>query len=140
MKEELLVALRNALERGATLEQAAQSLTGAGYGTAEVQEASQFLSQGTASPTASPPTVKKVVPSTLQPAPPAQPPSPPVSPVIPVQPLPRASPFPTGTSVPEQPKSKKMLIILGTIVVVLLILLVLTIVFGQTLLDTFFKP
>ena len=46
MREDIVAGLRNALERGASLEQAVQSFINAGYNPAEVQEASRGLSFG----------------------------------------------------------------------------------------------
>ncbi len=46
MREDIVAGLRNALERGASLEQAVQSFINAGYNPAEVQEAMRGLSFG----------------------------------------------------------------------------------------------
>jgi len=49
MKEEILTGLRNAMERGSSLEEAAKSLTNAGYSEIEVKEASSSLTLGATS-------------------------------------------------------------------------------------------
>jgi hypothetical protein len=49
MKEEIIAGLKNALQRGQNLEQAAQSFINAGYSPQEVQEAKNFLIGGPAS-------------------------------------------------------------------------------------------
>ena len=49
MNDELTGAIRNALERGFSLEQAIQSLINAGYNTAEVKEAAKFFNQSASS-------------------------------------------------------------------------------------------
>jgi hypothetical protein len=43
VREDLITALRNALERGETTEQAIQTLVNAGYNRAEIEEASRQL-------------------------------------------------------------------------------------------------
>jgi hypothetical protein len=45
MNDELIGGIRNALERGSSLEQAVQSLINAGYNPLEVKEASKFFNQ-----------------------------------------------------------------------------------------------
>ncbi len=49
MIDEIIGGLKNALDRGDTLEQAAQSFINSGYNPAEVQEAVKFLTQGATS-------------------------------------------------------------------------------------------
>lgn len=44
--EDIIAGLRNAIERGSTLEQAIQSFINAGYNPAEVKQAGQAFSQG----------------------------------------------------------------------------------------------
>ncbi len=46
MREEIWAGLKNAMERGATLEQAVQSFINSGYSPGEVQEAAKALSEG----------------------------------------------------------------------------------------------
>ncbi len=46
MKEELASGLKNAIERGASLEQAIQSFLNAGYNPTEVSEAARLISSG----------------------------------------------------------------------------------------------
>ena len=46
MKEELIGGLKNALERGYTLDSAVQSFINAGYNPIEVNDAARYLSQG----------------------------------------------------------------------------------------------
>ncbi len=46
VREDLVAGLRNALERGASLEGAKQSLINAGYSSEEVEEASNYLHSG----------------------------------------------------------------------------------------------
>ena len=46
MRDEIIGGLRNAIERGATLEQAMRSFISAGYSQTEVQAAAELLSQG----------------------------------------------------------------------------------------------
>ena len=49
MKEELAAGIKNALERGSSLEEAMNSFIHAGYNPAEVREASQIASGGATS-------------------------------------------------------------------------------------------
>lgn len=46
MREDIVAGLRNALERGESLEKAVQSLINAGYNPIEVNQAAQNLSEG----------------------------------------------------------------------------------------------
>ncbi len=46
MREDIIAGLKNALERGSTLEKAVESFINAGYSPAEVKEAAQSLSFG----------------------------------------------------------------------------------------------
>ncbi len=46
MREDIIAALKNALERGESLEKAMQSLINAGYNPIEVRQAAESLSQG----------------------------------------------------------------------------------------------
>jgi len=46
VKEEIVVGLQNAVERGQSLEEAIQTLINAGYDQAEVREASSYVSMG----------------------------------------------------------------------------------------------
>lgn len=45
-QEDIIAGLRNAMDRGATLEQAVQSFINAGYNPIEVKQAAQALTQG----------------------------------------------------------------------------------------------
>lgn len=47
MKEELLTGLKNAIERGQSLEKAIQTLISAGYNSSEVHEAAESINAGT---------------------------------------------------------------------------------------------
>lgn len=49
MKEEIIGGLKNALERGSSLDSAAQSFINAGYNPSDVNEAARALSQGASS-------------------------------------------------------------------------------------------
>lgn len=49
MREDIVAGLRNALEHGASLEQAVQSFINAGYNAVEVKQAAQTLSGGVTS-------------------------------------------------------------------------------------------
>lgn len=49
MREDIVAGLRNALEHGASLEQAVQSFINAGYNAIEVRQAAQTLSAGVTS-------------------------------------------------------------------------------------------
>ena len=46
MQDEIVAGLKNALERGSSMERAIQSFINAGYNPATVREAAQFLSMG----------------------------------------------------------------------------------------------
>jgi len=46
MKDEIQAGLKNAIERGSTIEEAVQSFTNAGYNPVEVKEAANNISQG----------------------------------------------------------------------------------------------
>jgi hypothetical protein len=46
MNEEIIAGLKNAMERGASVEDAARSFINAGYNASEVNESAAFLSQG----------------------------------------------------------------------------------------------
>jgi hypothetical protein len=46
VKEEIVAGLRNAVERGQSINQAMQSMTNAGYQLGEVQEASRYVNMG----------------------------------------------------------------------------------------------
>ena len=46
MREDIVAGLRNALDRGVSLERAVRSLINAGYNPVEVRQAAQSLSQG----------------------------------------------------------------------------------------------
>ena len=45
-KEEIVAGLRNAVERGQSIQQAIQSMTNAGYDPKEIQEASGYVNMG----------------------------------------------------------------------------------------------
>lgn len=49
MNEDLIAAIRNAIERGASLEQAVQSLINAGYSSSQVNEAASSISNSATS-------------------------------------------------------------------------------------------
>jgi len=84
MTDELIGAIRNALDRGSSLEQAVQSLINAGYGQLEVNEAAKSFTQ---SATSISHTI--VVPKSLPPSKPEVKPSPPSisKPFVPSTPL-----------------------------------------------------
>lgn len=46
VRQDIVVGLRNALERGSSMEQAKQSLINAGYSTGDITEAANFLTGG----------------------------------------------------------------------------------------------
>ena len=49
MKDEIVSGLKNAVERGSTIEQAVQSFINAGYNPVEVRQAASFMSSGATS-------------------------------------------------------------------------------------------
>ena len=49
MRDDIVGGLRNALDRGETLEQATQTFVNAGYNSTEVQEAAKYATGGTLS-------------------------------------------------------------------------------------------
>ena len=48
-KDEIVSGLKNAVERGSTIEQAVQSFINAGYNPVEVRQAADFMSSGATS-------------------------------------------------------------------------------------------
>lgn len=46
MREEIIAGLRNAIERGQSIQQAMQSMINAGYQASEIQEASNYVNLG----------------------------------------------------------------------------------------------
>lgn len=46
VREEIVAGLRNAIERGQSIQQAMQSMANAGYQTNEIQEASKYVNLG----------------------------------------------------------------------------------------------
>ena len=149
MREEILAGLKNALERGESLERAVQSFINAGYNPAEVRQAAQLLSDGALS-TLHPQTepIRKIqMQSSIQNIrEPAQ-----TQPIQQVQqekiytPRPPAEQFPTrklNNGMPFQPVRKKTnsgkriaVIILILILLALIGGLVYVIIFGQEFID-----
>ena len=132
MKEEIIGGLRNALEHGMTVEQAAQSFLNAGYNPQDVQDAVQSL--GGVSAQTSPTPLATLSPSpqkinqTLPVSTPSSPSTPPVS-VVPVQ-------------QPLQPKKSAwhyVLIGLSIVIVVLVAALIGVIAFSDQILK-WLKP
>ncbi|MBM3230125.1 hypothetical protein FJZ22_00510 [Candidatus Pacearchaeota archaeon] len=87
MKEEVLGGIKNALERGISLDQAAKSFINAGYNPQDVQEAVQALGgvSGKLSPTPLLPPQQTSI-SKSAPLPPVSAPTSPTSPLVPATP------------------------------------------------------
>ncbi len=138
MKDEIVGGIRNALERGESLEQAVQSLINAGYHPSEVREAAVIA-----------------VPSATNILQPASTPSSPVSeaPALPSQPqqrtlqsspsvLPLIKQQPQGLSqrpITPPPKGKKVVIILLVIFLILLALFITSMMYGDQILNKIFN-
>ncbi len=146
MKEEIIGGIRNALERGESIENAMQTFINAGYSAIEVRGAAGMLApsatgvlygeRGTAVNQA----VQKA-PSTPGTKPPSSPPqtssassAPPSA--APAKPQTGANAF-GGTQPPATFKGKKTAIILAIILIVLVLVLGATLYFGDDLLAKF---
>lgn len=129
MKEDILAGLRNALERGQSLESASQSFINAGYNPRDVQEAASSISQGVTS-------IISKEDSKFQPLQPQiQPPKQtdlnvPESPSTPINPTPLIDP-----NLDKKKKHKKILVILLIILLVLIALLIGVAFFAEKLLQ-----
>ncbi len=129
VREDLVAGLRNALERGASLEGAKQTLLNAGYSSEEVEEASNYLSAGSVL-AVQPQQLKKPADS-VQPSKSKQPPAPhPQQPALNQQ---------QQAAKPEKAKGQgffgrnwKIILLLG-VLVVLIILFVLVLLFRETI-------
>lgn len=142
MKEELIGGMRNALERGETIEQAIQTFMNAGYSPNEVREAASFVAPSAAAalygqtspalPSSSMPSSAPAQPaaSSKSPSLPSAPSSSPVASASPaVQPLP--------TTPAQPPQGKKTLVILIVVLLLLLVLLGVTYLYSDNLLALF---
>lgn len=116
MKEEIISGLKNALERGSSLEKAIQSFINAGYNPSEVREAGEYIGSGSVlissqSNQQNPPQTKT---QTLQSYP---------------------NPPPTPSTLPpvERKDSRKLLIIFAIILFIIAIILVSLILFKDKL-------
>lgn len=156
MKEEILGGLRNALDRGESMEKAMQTFINAGYSAAEVRDAAGMISQSATgmlygiqpssaptTPTASPQNAKPKTSTAQVIANPAS-----TSPNASPNPL-SAQPFipnttvntaPTGqTGIQPVQKGRKTAIILAIILIFLVLALGITLFFAETILEKFFK-
>jgi len=66
VRQELIGGLRNAIERGCSLEEAKRSFISAGYSSAEVEEASQYLHEGSLNMQEAPMTQEPEVPEQIE--------------------------------------------------------------------------
>ena len=115
-KEEIIGGLKNALERGETLERAKSTFINAGYNKDEVEEAAKFVGEKKfAKPAPMPlkPAIRPSVPS------PVSAPAPSVQPAQAIKPLP---------AVQVKPKKKSPITTVLIIVAVILFLLILNLV------------
>jgi uncharacterized membrane protein len=132
MRSDIISGLKNAMERGSTLQQAMQSFINAGYNPAEVQQAAQSISQG----------ITQVInPAALQrkPAQPAQPPQ--TTPQPPAQPTKQEIRRLPAIRQEKKKKSKKKLIsiiLLSVTLLVLIGLLIYTLFYGKDIISSFF--
>lgn len=154
MKDEIIGGLKNALERGYSLEQAVASFINAGYNPKEVQAAAESLSQGAITIT-SPASFQTNSSQTSQNSPqnpllsqnvpPAQPPQQPKlnEPVIQQPQIPQANqktPLPSysqPTKINSSSTNKNKIIILLIIFIFLLALLILSLIFGDKIIALF---
>ena len=116
MREDIIGSLKNALERGATMKQAIQSLINSGYNDVEVREAANQMSPGAISTLSPKLSAKPAVPINSSMPPPQKLPTPLVR-----QPIRQSS----GKRV----SSRKM----GNIILLLIILIILIGVLGATI-------
>lgn len=107
MREDILGGLKNAMDRGVSLEQAIKSYLNAGYNEAEVREAAQALNLGTL----------PAITASKQPQQPQAKPStqPPVTPAAPAQPAAQARPAQVieVKKIPRQPPSFTLIFLVG---------------------------
>lgn len=140
MKDEIIGGLKNALDRGDSLEKASQSFINAGYSPVEVKAAANMVS----------PSVSSIIPSSqdnLQQKEQIQKLESQPKPSQMLQPKPSPLPQPIQTSQPAQissdqsvkKTSKKLVISLVIILLVLLVLLGITIKYADKILSTFFS-
>ncbi len=160
MKEEIIGGLRNALDRGESIEKAMQSFINAGYSAAEVREAAGMINPsatsvlyGQPSPAGTSSGVKAAGSASTPNAPTTPSSSTPTRPVSPAptqpsgtSPQPATKPSPAASSGTTQPaaqpsnpaKGKKTAILLASILILLVIALLVTLFFSGTLIETFF--
>ncbi len=147
MRDDLIGGIKNALERGATIEQAIQSLINAGYNINEVKEAASYAHEGvlaSMSQPASLPVNQRIVQQNKQPI---------INPVInkPLQPTqfkstaqifpiprPLINPLPSiKNNQSSQKQENGTIILLSAILFVLIVGLVLTIIFRDKIIGWF---
>lgn len=144
MKEEIIGGLRNALERGETIEKAMQSFMSAGYSAAEVREAAAVINPsasgllyGQPAPAAAPLAVTPPQSShSANPTIPAGKPTSPQQPVTPPQSSQTATPS-TATVGTPQPKGRKTAIMLAIVLIVLVLVLGITLWFSKDIISWF---
>lgn len=131
MKEEIAAGLKNALERGASLDSAAQSFINAGYSPAEVKAAAQSISDGATALVSSGPAQQHELSSNLTSSSQKESPNVP-SPIVKPDPASLSS----LSSVKSQSYSKTGTIVaLGIILVVLLAGIIGLVLFRDTIID-----
>lgn len=114
MKEEIIGGLKNALDRGESIEKAVKSFVSAGYNPAEVRAAADMVSRGATSVIATKPFPAPVKGTELPPLPKV--------PEKQAKPLPKIPKLPGMPS--KEPKKKRSKLRIAIIVVIGLILLV----------------
>jgi len=150
MKEEIAAGLKNAVERGTSIDQAIQSFINAGYNAAEVNEAALLVSSGAMTIINNP---NQKQPKLSLPATPAGQPIPAVKPILQTTDTPGVLPSKpvVGTNFPVEPRQPQRLEVqpvkkgtstglVITLVIILLILiagLISTLMFKEQILNMF---
>jgi len=123
MRDDIIGGIRNALDRGATLEQAAKSFINAGYNESEVRQAAKVFGEGAISMTSPEVQSPSQKPQITQP----QPVQPPGQMLVPTQARTRAQPLPISTKTKRFP------------IKIIILIMILLILFGVLAATIFFR-
>lgn len=134
VREDIVGALRNALERGASLEQAKQSVLNAGYSTEEVEESCNYLHAGSVL-NLDPAPVKRPA-DFVQPSKSRNIPQQPTQPTQQAQSAQSAKPIQSSKGPSFFSKNWKIILLLG-VLFILVILFVLVLIFRDTIASWF---
>tara|TARA_Y100000310_G_scaffold345075_2_gene461624 strand:- start:2337 stop:2711 length:375 start_codon:yes stop_codon:yes gene_type:complete len=123
MKDEIIAGLKNAIERGSSLDQAVQSFIGAGYNPSEVRQAASSLQSGTMNSLAPERKQKPSLPKKTR--------EPPESPK-------QQQPQLSSSPIKKLSKKKLIIIILVSILLIIILGFVFLTIFGNQILDSLF--